>query len=336
MRRYLAALVLLSLAVAAPEAGQYPYGSPAFSTFIQDSYKESRSTGVQAFYAWLEQTYLKTSKAKLNGFEQLSLKEALAQRKKELEAIQDPAKRTRLELETAAWLHRMVKATIPKFSLERGYEFTYTVANGERQCLLQSVLIAGLLQDMGIKAGAYMVWKNDKGQVSNLGHVAAVVKLSDGRDVLVDASEPVPFFKHQGLFTVVNGQYRFVEPHFNPDGTIAKYALTGEEQLVSPAALSPLSNTYLRSQFYYYRGERAPGGFMTPPKTMQGLADSERFLKQAVEYAPENPLATYVLGLVLQREGKNEGAGYIQKGYRLYTQYGFVPDGPKSAFSSLR
>lgn len=338
MKRALLGLLGLGLAGwawAQPQAGEYPYRSPVFTTFVQDSYRESPAQGVQPFYAWFEAAYAKTPQAKLEGYPNLGLMMALAQRKKELAALRDPAAKTKLELETGAWLHRLVKSTLLKFSLERGYEFTYAVARSERQCLLQSVLIAGMLQQMGIEAGAYMVWKNQQGQVSNLGHVTAVIKLSDGRDVEIDASEPTPFFTHQGIFAPIQGKYQFAEPIFNPDHTISGYKLVATGQVVKPRAVTPLSFDYLRSQFYYYRGERAPGGFLAAPKTPEGLAASERFLRQAVRYAPENPLATYVLGLVLQREGKAEEArAYIRKGYALYEQYGYVPDGPKAAFAA--
>jgi len=325
---------VLGLTLAQPRAGSYPYRSAAFTTFIQDSYKESPSQGVQPFYDWLEAAYAKTPAAKLPGYQQLSLVEALAQRKQELAALKDVAARTKLELDTGAWLHKLVKSTILKFSLDRGFEFTYAVTNSERQCLLQSVLIAGMLQDMGIQAGAYMVWKNNKGQVSNLGHVTAIIKLSDGRDVEIDASEPTPFFTHQGIFAPINGKYQFAQPVFNADNTISAYQVVATGQTVKPAAVTPLSFDYLRSQFYYYRGERAPGGFLAAPKTPEGLAASQRFLEQAVQYAPENPLATYVLGSVLLREGQTQAArSYIQKGYQLYQQYGYIPDGPKAAMA---
>ena len=338
MKRALLGLLgfsLLSLAWAQPQAGAYAYRSPAFTALVQDSYRESPSQGVQPFYNWFEAAYAKTPKAKLEGYEKLDLMGALAQRKKELAATKDPAARAKLELDTGAWLHRLVKATILKFSLERGFEFTYAVANSERQCLLQSVLIAGMLQEMGVEAGAYMVWKNNKGEVSNLGHVTAIIKLSDGRDVEIDASEPTPFFTHQGIFAPINGAYKFAEPVFNEDNTISGYKVMDSGQSVKPDAVTPLSYDYLRSQFYYYRGERAPGGFLAAPKTPKGLAASERFLRQSVKYAPENPLATYVLGVVLQREGKlDEAKTYITKGYKLYESYGYIPDGPKDAFAT--
>jgi len=313
----------------------YPYGSPVFTGFITDSYKETRSEGIEPFYKWFAQAYANSS-LKLPGFARLSLEQALQERKKELQAIRDPKQKSIAEMETGAWLHKLIKATIPRFSFERGFEFSNTVKLGERQCLLQSVLIAGLLQKMGVQAGAYMVWKNDRGRVSNLGHVTAVIKLSDGRDVLVDASEAVPFFQHQGLFGPVAGEYRFIQPNYAPDSTIRSYTVLKDGKTVGTDAVKPLDTAYLSSQFYYYRGERAPGGLMSNPKTDQGLADSARFLEQAIKLNPQNPLAVYVLGHVYLRQGKSDLANkqYLQ-GYRLYERFGYIPEGPMAAAKPL-
>lgn len=331
-------------------AGVYPYGSSAFNTFIADSYSTNPRQGLQAFYDWLTAAYAKAPAAvKLAGHSNLGLTQAIAERKRQLAALRGVAERTRLELDTATWLHRMVKSTIPKFSLDRGFEFSNTVLMGERQCLLQSVLIAGLLQEMGLNAGSTMVWKNGEGKVSNLGHVSAILRLSDGRDVLVDASEPTPFFKHQGLFMAVNGQMRFLEPQYAPDSssraegvsthlesTISAYTVLADNSTVQPKAVAPLSNAYLRSQFFYYRGERAAGGFLDSKKTPEGLEASRRFLKRAIEVEPANPLATYVLGMVYHRLGKaNEAKEFIGRGYQLYGRFGFVPNGPKAAMENL-
>lgn len=329
--------LLLLVAQASPHHDKpslYPYRSAAFDTLIADSYKLNPEA--QPFYDWLESTYAKTPAAKLPGQPNLSLVQALEARQKAIAATSGARAKSELELDTAAWLHKLVKATIPRFSLERGFEFTNTVTLGERQCLLQSVLIVGLLQRMGLQAGAYMVWKNHRGQVSNLGHVAAVLKLSDGRDVLVDASEKEPFFRHQGLFGLVNGEYRFIEPVYSAYSTITAYKVLSSGEQVRPLAVKPLDTSYVRSQFYYYRGERAPGGFMGNPKTPEGLAKSEQFLLEAIRLAPQNPLAVYVLGHVYLREKKTGLAEkQYQQGCKLYRQYGYLPDGPKAACTGL-
>ena len=61
--------------------------------------------------------------------------------------------------------------------------------SGQRQCFLQSVLIAGLLQRMGISAGVAMVYRNPRGEESNNGHAVTLVKLPDGDDLVADAAE---------------------------------------------------------------------------------------------------------------------------------------------------
>ncbi len=326
--------LMLSGSLAQNQPAQFAYGSQAMSSLISESYAVVGDKSLPDFYAWFEARYAATPAAKLPGFPQLSLREALQQRATELAALQGSA-RSQLELDTGAWLHKLIKATIPNFSLERGYEFAYTVSKGERQCLLQSTLISGMLQSAGLDAGIVMVWKNPAGQASNLGHMVAVLRLADGRDVLVDASEPTPFYPHPGLFTLVNGQYRFVEARYNPDNTIGGYrALNGET--VSPSAVQLLPWNYIRSQYFYYRGERVPGGFINGPKTVEGRAASANFLERAVSLAPENPLATYVLGLVYQRQGKAlEGGSLIVRAYQMYQRDGLVPDGPLGAYQAL-
>ncbi|PZA06773.1 hypothetical protein EWH23_09100 [Meiothermus sp. PNK-Is4] len=309
---------------------RYPYRSAVFDAFVEDSYREVASR-VEPFYAWWEGAYARHPQLWLEGHKALIA--AMEARKKELAAAQGEAK-TRLELETARWLHKLVKTLIPKFSLERGFEFVYTVERGERQCLLQSVLIAGMLQKMGLDAGVAMVWKNPQAQESNNGHAVTVLRLPGGRDVLVDASDPEPFIRHQGLFVYdpASRSYRFVEPVYSQD-FITAYRLHGSGEEVNPNQLRPLSARFLRSQFYYYRGERAPGGFMGPSNP-RGLAASARFLEQAIRYDPYNPLPVYVLGHVYAKEGKKEAAReqYLQ-GYRLYRAFGYVPSGPQAAYS---
>ena len=320
-------------ALAAPSAS-YPYPSKAFSTFVSDSYAESPAQGVRPFDAWLADAYTRTPAAQLPGAGALSLDQALDRRAAELAGVHGAA-RSQLERDTASWLHAAVKAMIPRFSLDRGFEFTYTVARGERQCLLQSVLISGLMQRMGMNAGVDMVWRNEKRQESNLGHMVTVLKLTGGEDVQVDASDPQPFMRHSGLFAMnaATGQYNFLEPVFTAQNSITAYKTMGG-QMLKAADVAPLTTSFLRSQFYFYRGERAPGGFLGNPKTAAGLAASTHFLERALETDPENPLATYVLGRVYQREGLSaKAAAQYLKGYALYQQDGYVPAGPKEAYA---
>ncbi|MCX7600385.1 MAG: hypothetical protein N2Z75_00420 [Meiothermus sp.] len=329
LRRTWPVLILLSLAVptyARPSEETYAYSSPVFSRLVEESYHLTSSQGLQPFYSWFEGAYARYMRE--------NLQQALEARRRAYSRLQ-PSQKAAYERQSAIWAYRTVKALIPHFSLERGYEFAFAVRYGERQCLLQSVLIAGMLQRVGMKAGAVMVWKSLHGQVSNLGHVSTLLRLSDGHDLLVDASEPEPFPEHQGIFTWDDAvrDFRFFEPSFTADHGIRAYRLVGNGREVPPGEVAPLGLRYLQSQFYYYRGERAPGGFIGP-STPQGLAASARFLEEAVRLEPGNPLAVYVLGLVYRKQGQLEAARrQIRAGYRLYERYGFVPDGPKAAYA---
>jgi hypothetical protein len=316
-----------------PTSDRYAIGSTAFAQLVADSYDETGSRS-QAFDRWLDAAYA-GSAAKLTGNEDLPLPRALAERRRQLQVTATPAERARLERDTGAWLHRLVRSVIPNFSLDRGFEFAYAVRYGERQCLLQSTLIAGLLQAMDVDAGVDMVWKSSRAAVSNNGHAVAVIKLADGRDLLVDASDRAPFVRHQGLFAAypAGRSYQFVEPVYTADAAIVGYRPVGGGRALAPRDLRPLDLKFVRSQFYFYRGERAPGGLLGAPRTARGLAASARFLERAEQENPQNPLAIYVLGHVYLRQGRAAAArAQYAKGYVLYQQFGYVPDGPKAAY----
>jgi len=316
----------------------YAYGSSAFNQLVHDSSKLVPAQGEQGFAEWFAQAFQKTPAAALPGHAGLSLEAALKLRASELKAETNSVKRTALERDTAAWLHKAIKATIPKSSLERGFEFVYTVKNGERQCLLQSTLIAGLLQNMNLNAGVAMVWKNEKGAATNLSHVVTVLGLADGHQIQVDASDPTPFAGYQGLsmWDTSAGGYRFLETVFGPQHTITAYKkMNGKTVDLELVSLLPYN--YVRSQFYYYRGERTPGGFADTHKTNAGQQNSVRFLEQAITYAPENPLAHYVLGRAYARQGRAEAAkNQLEQAYKLYLGSGFVPQGPREAYRELK
>lgn len=316
-------------------AERYPLASAAFVRLVDDAYTEAGSDGLPAFAAWIEGAYA-TSALKLPGYEKLSLSQALVERRRQIQATRNLVERVGLERQTGAWLHRLIKSMIPRFSLDRGFEFAHVVRFGERQCLLQSTLIASLLQAMDIDAGVYMVWTGPRGEVSNNGHAVSVVKLSDGRDLLVDASEAVPFVRHQGLFVAypTARSYRFVRPVYDDESAITSYRPVALGAPMNPRHLRPLDLGFVRSQFYFYRGERAPGGFLGKPRTAQGLALSARHLERAVQENPHNPLAVYLLGHVYLRQRRVEAAKVqYAKGYALYQAFGYVPDGPKAAYA---
>ncbi len=312
----------------------FPYRSPAFTVFVTDSYTEAPSHDVPSFYEWFERAYL-TSPARLDGAPRLP--DALALRAQAIAAAADPAGRAREELAAAVWLYRLVKTTIPRFSLVRGYEFVSTVRYGERQCLLQSVLIAGLLQAAGVDAGVHMVWKNMARQESNNGHALAIVRLADGRDVEIDASAHEPGATHRGLFAVDrrSGRYAFLEPRFDHDGFITAYQLPGGAGTLGTRGVQPLGVNFLRSQFFYYRGEQVAGGLVNGPATAAGLRAAARSLEVARRLDPENPLAVYMLGRVYLRLGRIVAAkAQLITGYRLYLKFGHVPEGPKTAYAT--
>ena len=310
---------------------RYPFGSVAFDALIRDSEAETASAKRSGFEAWLSAAYARNPKAQLENFK--SLPAALEARTAAYRKLGSVAAKVAFERETGAWLHRMVKAAIPKFSLDRGFEFTNTVALGERQCLLQGVLISSLLQRMGMDAGTVMIWRNLTGATSNLGHVSALLKLSNGSALLVDASEPMPFPRHQGVFGFNKKleQYQFLTPTFGGQDDI-----TGFDRAAT-ADLEALPYNYVRSQFFFYRGERTPGAFVNKPLTAAGMQKGIAYLKRAVQLEPQNPLAQYVLGH-LYRSNKQLGAANAQYklSHALYEKFGFVPSGVQTAFDGIK
>lgn len=311
----------------------YAYRSPAFTRLIDESGRFTGSSAASRFYAWFEHAYASTPSihpAELRG---LGLLRALGRRRAQIAALRGE-NRVKLEIDTGAWLHRTIKKLIPSFSLDRGFEFSYTVSRGERQCLLQSVLIAGLLQKMGVNAGLAMVWRNPQGSESNLGHAATLVRFPD-RDILVDASEPEPFATHQGLFVLnaTTGVYNFVLPSYATDSSITAYQ-TPDNQALNLSSVRELDYNFVRSQFYFYRGERAKDGFLAKPGTPDGLTASARALETAIKIQPRNPLAVYVLGHVYRRLGKSDQArAQYAQGYKLYQSFGYVPAGAQAAYT---
>ena len=342
----LALLVLAPATLAAapavtPQIGpNFQYGSAAFDEVAQTSYKTVGLSGT--FNDWITSAYQKTG-VTLGDASAGNLTADLDARAAAIQAATGAA-RVKLERDTAAWAHRFVKKSIPKFSLERGFELANVVKTGERQCLAQSFIISGLLQRAGMQAGAVMVWSNPQGQQSNLGHVVSVVRLSSsdvggGNDLLVDASDPTPFMHHQGLLVRTGGKYAFVKPTYEADDTISGYTVAGSGSRLSVKDTGPLTLSYLHSQFDYYRGERAIGGFMgtgVGKATPAGLKQSALYLTRAVGEDPQNALASFVLGHVLARQGQTEQAmAQYRKANALYLAQGHVPAGVEAAITAL-
>ncbi|TSA87827.1 hypothetical protein FNU79_00810 [Deinococcus detaillensis] len=317
----------------APKDAAYAYGSPAFNALTQDSYAV-RALKTPDFSTWLEGKYA-AANFPLSGGK--TLMAGLAARKAAIAAASGD-QRDQLAQDTAQWAHTFIKKILPNFSLERGYEFAYAVSSGQRQCLLQSLLISALLQQTGLDAGAVMVWQNDKGQESNLGHVVALVRLPSGKAALLDdASDPKPFMTHQGLLMRDGDAYRFVHPVYDGE-KITGFKRADTQKSMALALARPLDLAYLKSQINYYRGERSDGGFMGAggnyggKSTQTGLAQSAKFLQQAISDDSQNALATYVLGLVQRKLGQNAQAkANILAGVKLYQAQGHLPAGPADA-----
>jgi hypothetical protein len=311
---------------------QYPYRTPRFSQLVAESYQYGRAGDPRDFYRWLEGRYEAASStgATPPSSRRTRLERLLTAKRAELGAIEDRARRAAVEKELCAWLHRMVKRTIPRFDLDRGFEFFNARQRGERQCFLQSVLIAGLLQAMGIDSGVAMVYRNDRGEEINNGHAVTLVKLASGRDLLVDASHAEPFARQQGLL-VRAPKDRYVDPVYaaNSPEIVAYRAAAGGARLAT-AGVRDLSYNFVRSQFWYYRGERAPGGPIARTRTPEGLDAASRALRTSVKIYGKNALALYMLGRVEWDGGRQEEARRtLQQACALYEQCGRLLDGPK-------
>jgi hypothetical protein len=319
-----------------PAAEQYPYHSSAFDSFVRDSYAGSGDLETPGFYAWMEESYRRSTR-RLPGRESLTLVETLSAERQDLETITEPAGKTARVLDRCARLHGMVKSVIPRFSLDRGFEFRNVVRYGERQCFLQSVLISALLQEMGVDAGVAMVYRNLRGNESNNGHAVCLVKLPDGTDTVVDASEPEPFARHQGLF-VRGSDYEYVLPGFRgTTAIITGYQLAGTHARVAPDQVRTLDRTFLRSQFYFYRGERAPGGLLSGKPTPEGLEASAQALRESIRSCRDNPLAVYSLGRVYLKQGKRNLAHTLfDEACRRYSADGWLPQGPRNLLALSR
>lgn len=297
---------------------EYPYQkSGIFASFVADSFrvkgaKQPQTAGLTFFTYMGDAIPLSMDKARSR-----------------LARINDVQARADAERQVCADLHRSIKKRIPKFSLDRGFEFYNTVSQGERQCFLQSVVIASLLQRAGVPAGVAMVFRNEKGASCNNGHAVAVARLADNRDIVVDASDPAPFMTHQGLMVSIpaGGGYAYVEPVYDGTHRITAYRNLRNKRTLPPPQVAMLDVRFLRSQFDCYRGERTPGGLLTPPlATASGLMRSEKWLSKSVAECPQNPLALYMLARVQEHQQKvTEARRSYNAAYSLYSRYGWVP-----------
>ncbi|WP_019011818.1 hypothetical protein [Deinococcus aquatilis] len=336
--RVVLSLLLVSSALAGSpfQPADLSYGGANLKALAADSYWRA---GLQGdVVAWLDQAYLRADVPLAGG---RTLGQALFQRRAQLQAAPTPAQKDQLARETAAWAHAFIKRVVPKFSLERGFEFASLTSSGERQCLSQSTLIAGLLQRAGLDAGLMMVWTSMTGQVSNLGHVTSLLRLPSGAgDLEVDASEPQPFATHPGLLGWTGRGYAFLKASFASKGQITAYLPVGQARPLQPPQVQFLSLPYVRSQYSYYRAERAIGGVLgtgTGRATASGLQASEQQLLLALAQEPQNALAASVLGTVWRKQGKTAQARrqYLKAG-QLYAAQGYTPAGQQANLNWAR
>jgi hypothetical protein len=328
----------------------YPYRGATFTSFVTESYQSKGATSSpNGYYTWMDRALnsapvrqkLAAISQKDPAWKQTTWADVADAERRALQAIPNTANRTARERAFCAALHTAVKAAIPRFSLDRGFEFVNTVRYGERQCFLQSVLVAGVLHSAGMKAGVAMVYRNDKGDYSNNGHAVPVAHLSDGTDIIVDCSDPTPFIRQQGLFlrdAKTNG-YRYVEPVYSgKTPTIVAYKAQANGAKLSTSAVRGLDIPFLRSQFSYYRGERTPGSLLGPGKpTSAGLAAAAARLKEGIRQCPQNPLAQYMLGRVYMKTGQlAEAQRQLDVACKIYAGSGWVPPGEQEALKVVR
>jgi hypothetical protein len=187
-----------------------------------------------------------------------------------------------------------------------------------------------MLQASGQDAGLVMVWANEKDGKSNNGHAAGMLSLANGHQILIDASEPYSNPKHLGLFLLdrTEDSYQFVRPEYNEIGEIVSYREPDSETKRPVSEFGPLDLDFVRSQFDFYRGERAPSGLLGTPPTASGLNQSETFLRRSVQECPENPLAMFSLARVYMKEKRfAEARKTLDQARKLYQAFGWTPPG---------
>jgi hypothetical protein len=308
---------------------KYPYSSERFAQLAAESYRQCTGRESHDFYQRMDEAYERCD-ARFAGKESLGLMELLRAQKEELDSIASISEKKRAEVALLSWVHKLVKAIAPRFSLDRGYELYNMAEYGERQCFSQSVLITGLLQEMGVDAGVVMVYRNIEGKEINNGHAVVLAKLPDGADILVDASHREPFVQQKGLLVRAPG-YRYVNPTYEGHSNeISRYKSARERSTIATAFVRTLDFHFIRSQFWYYRGERAKDGILSERKTMQGLAASRQCLQTSVGLCPTNSLSVYMLGRVYLSEGRvGLARNLLEKAYSLYSRCGWIPEGPR-------
>lgn len=333
---HLSANASLSPGVSLAASDYYcPYMSKTFDTFVEDSYRDGGKKDKSEFYKWMDSAYINWRDKSIedgtfpfSGAEKLTFNELLDRLNKSLVSLSVTEEKVKKEREILQWTHRYIKTVIPQFSLRRGYEFRNVVAYGERQCFLQSVLISGLFQKMGINSGVYMVYINNNKQETNNGHAVVVVKLSDGKDILVDASDPKPFMAHEGLFGKISTGYIYIRPEYDDLNDILSYRTSYDNKDINTASVMPLDIFFLRSQFYFYRGEWTDGGLHAKnmERTAEGLEKAKKYMEKSVKLCSQNPLAVYMEGRIYEELKEEDMAKkYFRDAGVLYSHDGWMP-----------
>lgn len=332
----IAIVATAAFAFSAANNVSYPYHSERFTRFVNESYSVNCAKGTTDFYTWMEKAY-KSSNRAYPGKEKLGLESLMYAKRLDFDRIKNANIKTTAQINFASWLHRTIKTIIPRFSLDRGFEFCNVVRYGERQCFLQSVLIAGLLQRAGVNAGVVMVYKNIRGEQTNNGHAVVLVKLPDKKDIIVDASEPEPFARQRGLF-VRTMDYRYVDPVYeDKSDKIRCFKPSSGSGKIETARVKTLDTAFLDSQFWYYRGERANGGLLASKKTHEGLEKSARCFETSMKRCPQNPLTVYMLGRVYLDQGRTALARQtLYRAKSLYMRFGWVPEGLRVFLAKAR
>ena len=284
-------------------------GGAWFDTFLQDSIANTNTSSTSEFYAWLN--------SKL-----LTLKIPAGLQDKSL----DSETRTSLEIALAKELHSWIKKSLPRYSLVKGFELTNASLHSQRQCFLQAVLLNSILHGNKVKAAIAMVNVNEIGEETNNGHAIVIIKLSNGNDIILDGSEPRPFLRHQGLFICTPNGYLYAKPVYIMNSyQISYYNSNINSSTIPTSYVKSFDFNFLRSQFYYYRGEQVKNGSIADKPTKKGLAASESYLKTAYQYCPANPLVSYLLAKTYTILGDENAAKWTDNAKSIYASYGWIP-----------
>lgn len=277
---------------------------------MQDSITITKTSSTSDFYTWYD-----SSLAKLyipTGLKDDSL---------------NPEQKTNLQIAFAKELYNWIKKTLPRYSLDKGFELTNAALHSQRQCFLQAIILTSILHKNNIDAAIAMVNLNDNGSETNNGHAIVILKLPNGNDIILDGSAVTPFMNHLGIFVNTPDGYLYVKPvYMMGSNQISYYSSTADSQIIPTSSIIIFDLNFLRSQIYYYRGEQAKNGSISEKPNKKGLSNSLIYLKIAYQYCPNNPLVLYILSKTYDLLDDNENASaWKTKAKNKYSSYGWVP-----------